>query len=74
MEWQNEASFVCTFCFYALSCSFFSWPLQAAALVTLVALKLTLKSGFGCGFAVTLSDSTASMEFTEKGAVCLGIF
>lgn len=50
---------------------------QAAALVTLVALKLTLKSGLGCGFAAALSDITARMGFTEKGAVvsvCLGIF
>lgn len=47
---------------------------QDAALVTLVALKLALKSGLGCGFAVALSDSTASMEFTEKGAICFEIF
>lgn len=69
MEWQNEASFFCTLSFHALLTNAGLYAGQAAALVTLVALKLALKSGLGSGFAVALRDSTARMEFTENGIV-----
>lgn len=71
---RQVSSILSLFMLFPVAFSSGLYARQAAALVTLVALKLTLKSALGCGFAVAKVTALLVWNSQERKPCVWGFF